>query len=121
LAEINGRLESIEKHLGISKDADKESALVAAVAGVIIPRLVDRIEEALNKRFPPPKTSPKTNPVAVGGSKASPAAIPVTKSDLQAMFDKQQAVLKTSVKEGMLEAVKDANFRKQFKAELEKP
>lgn len=112
LAEIEERLSKVEKRLGLSQESgsETESGVVAALAarlGMMV------LEDLVAKKFGDAKATPTViKPVVTKPAPASGSA-PITEESLK-------RIVKASVKDGMLEAVKDANFRKQFNAELNK-
>lgn len=112
LAEIEERLSKVEKRLGLSQESgsETESGVVVALAarlGMMV------LEDLVAKKFGDAKATPTViKPVVTKPAPASGSA-PITEESLK-------RIVKDSVKDGMLEAVKDANFRKQFNAELNK-
>ena len=112
LAEIDERLSKVEKHLGLSKESgsETESGVVAALAarlGMMV------LEDLVAKKFGDGKATPTVIKPVVTKPALSSGSAPITEESLK-------RIVKASVKDGMLEAVKDANFRKQFNAELNK-
>ncbi len=112
LAEIDERLSKVEKHLGLSKESssETESGVVAALAarlGMMV------LEDLVAKKFGDAKATPTVIKPVVTKPALSSGSAPITEESLK-------RIVKASVKDGMLEAVKDANFRKQFNAELNK-
>lgn len=112
LVEIADRLSKVEKHLGLSQESgsETESGVVAALAarlGMMV------LEDLVAKKFGDAKATPTViKPVATKPTPASGSA-PITEESLK-------RIVKASVRDGMLDAVKDANFRKQFNTELNK-
>ena len=113
LAEIEERLSKVEKRLGLSKESDSEpeSGVVAALA-VKVGMMV--LEDIIAKKFGEGKTPA---PAAAGNPHvpAQPAtsSAPLTEESFKKLIG-------PAIQHGMLDAVKDANFRKQFNAELNK-
>lgn len=112
LAEIEERLSKVEQRLGLSQESgsETESGVVAALAarlGMMV------LEDLVAKKFGDAKATPTPiKPVATKPTPPSGSA-PITEESLK-------RIVKASMKDGMLEAAKDANFRKQFNAELNK-
>lgn len=113
LAEIEERLSKVEKRLGLSKESDSEpeSGVVAALAarlGMMV------LEDLIAKKFgegKTPATAAAGNPhVPV---QAATSSAPLTEESFKKLIG-------PAIQHGMLEAVKDANFREQFNAELNK-
>ena len=112
LDEIAASLSRIEQRLGLSQESgsETESGVVAALAarlGMMV------LEDLVAKKFGDAKATPTViKPVVTKPAPASGSA-PITEESLK-------RIVKASVRDGMLDAVKDANFRKQFNAELNK-
>ncbi len=118
LTAIDERLAAVEKKLGLVKEsgAETESAVVAAVAARIGMMV---LEDLVQKKFGDVKTPVIVKPVPAVITKPKPPT-PAATSPTPGISDEVKSEIKAAVKDGLLGAIKDPAFRKQFKTEFNK-